>query len=98
MGGCAAIALTSAALAQGVPSARYQCSYFGRFRYEFTILNDSQYTLGGSAGSYSVSGGVITFSGGGLNGHSGIFRPGAPPRIGMYGTGGRETENCQPAR
>jgi hypothetical protein len=93
--------LATAAHAQDVPAAHYVCFYFGRPLplMNFTIQGGGRYIdAGGKPGTYSYSDGRIAFSGGNLTGQHAILRPGSPPHIGILGTGGRETENCQPGR
>jgi hypothetical protein len=64
---------------------RYECwTYTGghlqaAMMENFSLAAGGRYTdAGGHAGTYSVSGGVLTFHGGGLNGVRGKYVPGVP--------------------
>ena len=97
----ALVTIAAPAFAQ-LPPAHYNCYYFGRPLplMNFTITGPGQYTdAKGAPGTYSANGsGQFVFSGGNFDGQTAVFRLGNPPTIAFMGTGGRETESCQPAR
>jgi hypothetical protein len=93
---------SAAAFAQGaIPTGRYECYYFTTPLpgMAFTINGPGSYSdVEGKAGTYTVTGSQIAFSGAAFNGQHALFHPGSPPTIAFVGTGGRETEVCQPPK
>jgi len=51
---------------------------------------------GGPSGANGA--GQFIFSGGNFDGQTAVFRPGNLPTVAFVGTGGRETETCQPGQ
>ncbi len=95
------IAASSSALAQIIPTGRYECWYFSTPLpgFNFTLMGEGRYIdAEGNSGAYRVYDDGIRFSGGALDGQRGIYRVGPPPTIAFMGTGGRETESCQLVR
>jgi hypothetical protein len=89
----------SRAQTSDISTGKYECWYFTRPLpgMAFTISGEGRYTdIEGKAGSYSASSGRLVFQGGALDGQHAVYRPGRPPTIAFLGTGGRETETCQP--
>lgn len=93
--------IAAPAVAQ-IPPAHYVCYYFTTPLplMNFTITGPGQYTdAGGVHGTFSANGtGQFVFSGGNFDGQTAVFRPGNPPTVAFQGTGGRETETCQPGK
>jgi hypothetical protein len=82
-----------------IPTGKYECWYFTRPLpgMAFTVNGGGKYTdIEGKVGAYSVNSGQLAFRGGALDGQQAVYRPGRPPTIAFLGTGGRETETCQP--
>src|SRR5579871_6049463 len=88
------------ASAQGdVPTGKYECWYFSTPLpgMAFTIQGGGRYLdVQGKSGSYAFASGKLAFKGGALDGQTAIYKPRNPPTIAFLGTGGRETETCQP--
>ena len=88
------------ALAQGdIPTGKYECWYFSTPLpgMNFTIQGGGRYLdVQGKSGSYTLASGQIAFKGGALDGQHALYKPRNPPTIAFLGTGGRETETCQP--
>jgi hypothetical protein len=96
----AALVSIAAPAAAQIPPAHYVCYYFTTPLplMNFTVTGPGQYTdAGGNKGSFSANGaGQFVFTGGNFDGQTAVFRPGNPPTVAFQGTGGRETETCQP--
>ena len=98
----ASVALASAPALAQIPPEHYVCYYFTTPTplLNFTITGPGQYTdASGVHGTFSANGtGQFVFTGGNFDGQTAVYRPGNPPTVGFQGTGGRETETCQPGK
>jgi hypothetical protein len=98
---CAAWPMIGFAQTGDIPTGRYECWYFTTPLpgMNFVIQGGGRYVdVEGKNGSYTVASGQIAFKGGALDGQHALFKPQKPPTIAFLGTGGRETETCQPSR
>ena len=97
-----ALASLSAPAKAQIPAAHYVCYHFTTPLplLNFTITGNGQYTdAGGAHGTFRANGnGQFVFSGGNFDGQTAVFRSGNPPTVAFMGTGGGETETCQPGK
>ncbi len=97
-----ALAAIAAPASAQIPPAHYVCYYMTTPLplMNFTITGPGQYTdAGGNRGTFRANGaGQFIFSGGNFDGQTAVFRPGNLPTVAFVGTGGRETETCQPGQ
>jgi hypothetical protein len=92
---------TVEARAQAIPAGHYVCFHFTTPLplLNFTIKGGGRYVdAGGRTGSYSFSGGKITFHGGNFDGQHAAFRSRGTPTIAFMSARGAETEVCQPGQ
>jgi hypothetical protein len=84
--------------AKGAPPGRYKCWFYNTPQplKNFTLMKNGSYIdASGVSGSVTISGKKIKFSGGNLDGRTGIYNGGNPPTISFYNADGEEVLLCQ---
>lgn len=98
--GVLAALLPQAALAESAPSGNYECWFYSTPQplKNFTLKGDTYVDASGKSGSVIISGGTIHFSGGNLDGRTGIYQGGNPPTISFVNADGEVILLCQLAQ
>lgn len=89
--------LPRAVFAEAVPSGTYECWFYSTPQpLQNLTLADGAYTdASGISGSVRVLGHKMRFSGGKLDGRTGIYNGGNPPTISFYNADGEQVLMCQ---
>ena len=97
--GVLAAGLSQTALAESAPSGNYECWFYSTPQplKNFSLNGDAYVDALGKSGSVTVSGDEIHFSGGNLDGRTGIYR-GDPPSISFVNADGEVILLCQLAQ
>ncbi len=83
--------------AKGIPPGPYECWFYNTPQplKNFTLKDGTYIDASGASGSVTVSAKKLKFSGGALDGRSGIYNGGNPPTISFYNADGEEVLLCQ---
>jgi len=83
--------------AKGAPPGRYECWFYNTPQplKNFTLKDGTYIDASGVSGSVTISGKKLKFSGGNLDGRTGIYNGGNPPTISFYNADGEEVLLCQ---
>ncbi len=95
--GIFAALLPEAAVAESAPSGNYECWYFSTPQplQNFSLKGGTYTDASGNDGSVTSSGGKMSFSGGNLDGQTGVYKGGNPPTISFINANGEESFFCQ---
>ena len=94
--GVLAASLPQAAVAERAPLGKYECWFYSTPQplQNFSLAEGSYTDASGVSGSVTVSGEEIHFSGGNLDGRTGIYRRGNPPTISFVNADGEVILLC----
>lgn len=83
--------------AKGIPPGPYECWFYNTPQplKNFTLKGGTYIDASGVSGSVTISGKKLKFSGGNLDGRTGIYNGGDPPTFSFYNADGEEVLLCQ---
>ena len=94
------VVMPEPAFAESAPGGSYECWYFSTPQplQNFNLKGDSYTDSSGASGSVASSGGKMQFSGGNLDGQTGVYKGGNPPTVSFIDANGEESFFCQLAQ